>query len=434
MGVKIDINVDDLRLDDDRLSRAHATLGKISYNNYDEGELLYIKASMTGNEPEYVNEYRAANPDFPHQTTADQFFDEVQFECYRAVGYKVADDLFGRAKRQRGGPDEAEELPSDFEGELDLMRLWLRPLLPSSDDFLTVQRQRADVERRLATERSLGEYSKELVHAVISDLDAAKQKKAPVPPAGWGQDQLKLFQAVNEQMQLMERTVIRLRLSDPANQTEPRNRGWMNLFRTWSQTPSFQAIWVISIANYSAALKVFCEEALGLRLRVKWESAKPGLLQRLGTGKLKPEEEGKLTNREKKYLRMLIPDGADDKAVRVSDPKRAVVLFASVRAKRRGVLLALEPSREIPDRLQVGFAVFSIDPKAPKNPPVLVSFRVRDTFRGMRLSSHMIAKLRECKPAGHKSLAFWFGPEDNEATRVLRPVLIRHGFEEVQPE
>jgi hypothetical protein len=35
--------------------------------------------------------YKAANPDFPDQTTADQFFDEAQFEAYRHLGYSVGE-------------------------------------------------------------------------------------------------------------------------------------------------------------------------------------------------------------------------------------------------------------------------------------------------------------------------------------------------------
>jgi hypothetical protein len=38
----------------------------------------------------YIAEYKNRNPDFPHQSTGDQFFDEGQFECTRAVGYNVA--------------------------------------------------------------------------------------------------------------------------------------------------------------------------------------------------------------------------------------------------------------------------------------------------------------------------------------------------------
>lgn len=53
------------------------------------GYLLYIKANMVAGVPPYVDAYRAQSPDFPHESTADQFFNEVQFECYRALGYHL---------------------------------------------------------------------------------------------------------------------------------------------------------------------------------------------------------------------------------------------------------------------------------------------------------------------------------------------------------
>ena len=36
--------------------------------------------------------YRHRNPTFPHQSTADQFFGEDQFEAYRALGQHIAED------------------------------------------------------------------------------------------------------------------------------------------------------------------------------------------------------------------------------------------------------------------------------------------------------------------------------------------------------
>ena len=32
------------------------------------------------------------NPTFPHQSTADQWFDELQFESYRALGEHIGRD------------------------------------------------------------------------------------------------------------------------------------------------------------------------------------------------------------------------------------------------------------------------------------------------------------------------------------------------------
>ena len=33
--------------------------------------------------------YKKANATFPDETTADQFFDEAQFEAYRELGYQL---------------------------------------------------------------------------------------------------------------------------------------------------------------------------------------------------------------------------------------------------------------------------------------------------------------------------------------------------------
>ena len=38
--------------------------------------------------------YCQDNPDFPHQTTGDQFFDDDQFESYRALGALTAHSAF----------------------------------------------------------------------------------------------------------------------------------------------------------------------------------------------------------------------------------------------------------------------------------------------------------------------------------------------------
>ena len=55
--------------------------------------MIYIKSSLNGDEPQHLNEYKIKNPSFPHQTTADQWFDEQQFEVYRELGYHIGKDL-----------------------------------------------------------------------------------------------------------------------------------------------------------------------------------------------------------------------------------------------------------------------------------------------------------------------------------------------------
>lgn len=65
--------------------------------DYGVGYLLYLKLSLTGNEGEFIRRYRLDEPAFPHHSTADQFFNEAQFEAYRALGEHVGDKLFLRA-------------------------------------------------------------------------------------------------------------------------------------------------------------------------------------------------------------------------------------------------------------------------------------------------------------------------------------------------
>lgn len=51
---------------------------------------------MTGDEWPDIRQFADAHKKFPHETTADQFFDENQFEAYRHQGYKVAAKMHGR--------------------------------------------------------------------------------------------------------------------------------------------------------------------------------------------------------------------------------------------------------------------------------------------------------------------------------------------------
>ncbi len=80
-----------------------------------EGILIYIKPSLTGDEPQDVLNYRAANPLFPHQSTTNQWFSESQFESYRALGWHIARTVFtpargNRPEEDRGTRDLFQEL------------------------------------------------------------------------------------------------------------------------------------------------------------------------------------------------------------------------------------------------------------------------------------------------------------------------------------
>ena len=57
------------------------------------GVLIYIKASVTGSEPADILQYAKTHETFPHETTANQFFNESQFESYRHLGSYIVERI-----------------------------------------------------------------------------------------------------------------------------------------------------------------------------------------------------------------------------------------------------------------------------------------------------------------------------------------------------
>jgi hypothetical protein len=92
-----------------RQGNRHAAIGAIRYSAVDataaDGVLLYLKATLSGDEPVDVRNYAAAHPDFPHEATANQWFGESQFESYRMLGLHTVDTLLTSdgARQDLGG-------------------------------------------------------------------------------------------------------------------------------------------------------------------------------------------------------------------------------------------------------------------------------------------------------------------------------------------
>ena len=93
MGIEIDIDLTKILLGEEGLSGEHWALATIDYGEEQKGHLLYIKSSVTGDESDDIRDYRSRKPEFPHESTADQFFSEDQFEAYRSLGFHIADGI-----------------------------------------------------------------------------------------------------------------------------------------------------------------------------------------------------------------------------------------------------------------------------------------------------------------------------------------------------
>ena len=64
-------------------------------DDYD-GIIVYIKAAYYGHGPRDVYNYAQRVPEFPHDSTANQFFGEAQVESYRALGEYAADQMWAK--------------------------------------------------------------------------------------------------------------------------------------------------------------------------------------------------------------------------------------------------------------------------------------------------------------------------------------------------
>ena len=104
LGINIELDVTDIKPPKPgEPSKKHCAIGTIHYETVDKrmdksagkpvevsvptGTIIYFKASLTDDESTDIKNYRTLHPTFPHETTANQWYTESQFESYRELGY-----------------------------------------------------------------------------------------------------------------------------------------------------------------------------------------------------------------------------------------------------------------------------------------------------------------------------------------------------------
>jgi Patatin-like phospholipase len=164
------------------------------------GTLVYIKSSVTSPRklfvPEYDQQgeknpqfdtfkYKIYHPDFPHESTADQFFDPVQWESYYQLGQFIASDVLDTPKApaeyRRGGQDiSIDELIALFDGGESLFKkeermqgIFDAPEVPAAveEEELEMARPKAAGREEAAAETESTESS---VQQAIADEMAFK--------------------------------------------------------------------------------------------------------------------------------------------------------------------------------------------------------------------------------------------------------------------
>jgi hypothetical protein len=228
-GVEIKISLNRIIKDEKGYSQTHCVVGRIEYpEDHTEadakpgnrGFLLYLKSSLTGDEPADVLGYRAEHPEFPHQTTADQWFTEAQFESYRMLGFHIADSALG----------SLEKKPNDRERYFKYLEdVWY----PTSEN---VERFSAEHSARFSElTLSIGEEDR------LAFLD-------PQVFADWSRREMGIWQRkakyqVGALIDFMHTVYRQLNLESEHERLQPHNQGWLRIFSHWVKQPDFEDTW-----------------------------------------------------------------------------------------------------------------------------------------------------------------------------------------------
>ena len=117
LGVDVQLDISAIVPDEKTgFSGSHCAVGTIHYENADSGApsgtIIYVKASLVGDEPTDVKNYSKECSAFPHESTVDQWFSETQFESYRALGYHTITSSFRTPATVIGAETSAAAAPT----------------------------------------------------------------------------------------------------------------------------------------------------------------------------------------------------------------------------------------------------------------------------------------------------------------------------------
>lgn len=263
-GIGIQMDTEQLTEGANGHTRWHCAIGLIHYEDVDPravaGILVYLCASLTGDEPPDIQQYAEANPGFPHDTTLNQFFSEAQFESYRGLGYHIATEVFAAAaqtmNRDCCDPATAHREVRDFFAAL--RSRWFPPPPGAEQQFLPAANLARGIERELR--RPSLQHLRQELYPEVADGAPPAGPPAPLPP-GSPTASAELH-AVSELLHVMEMAWFGMKLD--VYHAHTLNRGWMNLFRRWTSSPTFHQHWPYLRAEFSQDFVSFCEQALNM--------------------------------------------------------------------------------------------------------------------------------------------------------------------------
>ena len=265
-GVEIDINPDPIRMVAN-YSKAHCVVGTIEYPEDEtrfyasaagdgttadprgkaKGWILYLKSSLTGDEPVDVIEYRSRYPKFPHESTADQFFSESQFESYRRLGLHIIRSAFDGVPLALNDGNE-KELLTAFQA---LTRKWYAPIPVPPDAATRLTDAYSALMRRLGETPALAALVPELLPIAAANVSSGST-------AATAQVTHEVITFGLEIIQLIENVYTEFGFESAPNRANPRNAGWIEVFRRWAQGNVFyNQVWMPVRDDYQPLFQRF---------------------------------------------------------------------------------------------------------------------------------------------------------------------------------
>lgn len=255
-GVEIEIDVEPLR-PRDGVSKQHVVAGTIHYDGFEglrKGILLYVKPTMTGDEPPDIQHYRSRNPAFPHESTGDQFFDEAQWESYRRLGEHVG-------RRALGLVEDLED--NQLQGVerifTDARRRWHVAPPGHAAAFSGLRERSAELEKELRAQ--MPDYVRA---EFLPEVYAAHRTTSAGAPAADETTKVVVFYIAVAQ--LMEDAWVACRFETHGE--HPLNEGWLGYMRRWASMSSFRQWWPIIRPLFSAGFRDFMKRRFELSSRV----------------------------------------------------------------------------------------------------------------------------------------------------------------------
>ena len=276
-GAEVELDTAPLQPGVDGRAERSCAVGRITYADGSVGTLLYLKPTLTGKEPSDVLHYAQAHPAFPHEPTADQYFDEAQFESYRRLGQDVATRALEPVLERI---DAGEMLYRDQLGVRDtpqkemllrsLAHHWAPSIAGGPERFAKHGEMLSRLMATLRDTPALAVLDAQIYPAwtdlVPNDAPRAdgqvaspseRRSRLPAP-----EDFRACFYFCQEQIRLMEAVYLDFDLE--RDWDHPDHRGWMSMFRHWAGSPMFRVAWAVGMPTFGARFVAFCELRLGV--------------------------------------------------------------------------------------------------------------------------------------------------------------------------